>query len=114
MVTLAQAQAGVGRYIEAEIISKIQGWQRWVIGAGASRALSRSTDIFNQIKDNGLIKMMGIIDDATGQIDIDALHQEFAKQAEHGAITFHVPLVGALTLDKQDVDRIYQYIIGGL
>lgn len=114
MVTLAQVQAGASRYIETDIIEKIQGWQRWVIGAGASRILSRSTEIFNQLKNNTMIRMMGVIDETTDQIDIDAVYQEFSKQAERSAITFDVPLVGPLTLNKKDVDRLYQYIIEGM
>lgn len=113
MITLAQLQAGVGRYIETEIISKIPGWQRWVIGAGVSRLLSRSTEVFNQLKESKLVQLLGVIDPATDQIDIDALYSEFAKQAQQSAITFDVPLVGALTLNAQDVDKLYQYIIGG-
>ena len=83
-----------------------------MIGAGASMALSRSTDIFNQIKDHPVIKVMHIIDD-NDLIDIDKLHAEFAKHAQRGAITFDVPLMGALTLNASDVDRLYSYIVGG-
>ena len=78
MVNLAQVQMGIEKYIENEIIAKIVDWRKWVIGAGASMALSRSTDIFNQIKDHPVIKAMHIIDD-NDLIDIDKLHTEFAK-----------------------------------
>ena len=36
-----------------------------------------------------------------------------AKQAQRGAITFDVPLMGALTLNAADVDKLYSYIVGG-
>ena len=55
---------------------------------------------------------MGVIDD-NDMIDIDKLHAEFAKQAQRGAITFDVPLMGALTLNAADVDKLYSYIVGG-
>ena len=55
---------------------------------------------------------MHIIDD-NDLIYIDKLHTEFAKQAQRGAITFDVPLMGALTLNASDVDRLYSYIAGG-
>lgn len=112
MVTLSQIQAGAERYIETEIISKIPGWGKWVIGAAASRAVAKSTDIFNQLKNNELIKTLDVID-ANDMIDIDTIYQEFAKQAQRGAITVNIPIVGALTLNAQDVDKIYGAIMGG-
>ena len=112
MVTLAQVQAGVERYLDTEILSKIPGWQKWVLGAAASRMLSRSGEIFNSLKSNPVVSAMGVIDEQD-QIDIDAIYREFSKQAQRGAITFDIPLMGALTVNSGDIDRLYNYIIGG-
>ena len=112
MVTLAQVQAGVEKYLEIEILSKIPGWQKWVLGAAASRMLSRSGEIFNTLKNNPVVSAMGVIDEQD-QIDIDAVYREFSKQAQRGAITFDIPLMGALTVNSSDIDRLYNYIIGG-
>lgn len=112
MVTLAQATAGIERYLDTEILAKIPGWQKWVLGAAASRMLSRSGEIFNTLKNNPVVSAMGVIDEQD-QIDIDAIYREFSKQAQRGAITFDIPLMGALTVNSGDIDRLYNYIIGG-
>ena len=112
MVTLAQATAGIERYLDTEILAKIPGWQKWVLGAAASRMLSRSGEIFNTLKSNTVVSAMGVIDE-NDQIDIDAVYREFAAQAQRGAVTFDVPFVGALTLTATDVDKLYGYITGG-
>ena len=112
MVTLAQVQAGVEKDLEIEILSKVPGWQKWVLGAAASRMLSRSGEIFNTLKNNPVVSAMGVIDEQD-QIDIDAIYREFSKQAQRGAITFDIPLMGALTVNSGDIDRLYNYIIGG-
>lgn len=112
MVTLAQATAGIERYLDTEILAKIPGWQKWVLGAAASRMLSRSGEIFNTLKSNPVVSAMGVIDE-NDQIDIDAVYREFAAQAQRGAVTFDVPFVGALTLTTTDVDKLYGYITGG-
>ena len=112
MVTLAQATAGIEKYLDAEILAKIPDWRKWVLGAGASRMLSRSTEIFNQIKNHPIVAAMGVIDEQD-QIYIDAIYREFSKQAQRGAITFDIPLMGALTLNSGDIDKLYNYIIGG-
>lgn len=112
MVNLAQVQTGIERYIDNEILARIPDWRKWVLGAGASRMLSRSTEIFNELKLNPIVTAMGVIDDQD-MIDIDTIRAEFAKQAQRGAITFNIPLMGALTLDSGDIDKIYNAIVGG-
>ena len=111
MATLAQVKAGVAAYIEQEIISKIGGWQKWVAGAVVSMALNRADGIFDALKDNPAIKLLGIIDDS-GNIDIEALYAEFKRQAQRGPISFDVPMIGKLTLNESDVDKIYANIKG--
>lgn len=112
MVTLNQVQNGIARYIDTELVPKIDGWQKWVFGAMASTALAKATNIFNRLKGNEFIKMLEIIDE-NDMIDIDTLYHEFAKQAQKGAITFTVPAIGPLTLNATDVDKIYQAIKEG-
>jgi hypothetical protein len=100
---------GITKYIDTEIVDKIEGWQKWVIGSGIGIALSNSTNLFNQLKDNEIIKMLGIINEEN-KIDIEKIYKEFKNQAKKGSISFEVPLVGTLTLNEQDVDKIYDFI----
>lgn len=78
MVTLAQVTAGIERYLDSEILAKIPGWQKWVLGAAASRMLSRSGEIFNTLKNNPVVSAMGVIDEQD-QIDIDAVYRELVN-----------------------------------
>lgn len=100
---------GITKYIDTEIVDKIEGWQKWVIGSGIGIALSNSTNLFNQLKDNEIVKMLGIINEEN-KIDIEKIYKEFKNQAKKGSISFDVPLVGTLTLNEQDVDKIYDFI----
>lgn len=110
MVTFQQVQAGITKYLDNEIVDQISGWQKWVVGAVSSIALTNSESIFDNLKSNKLIVMLGIID-VEDMVDIDVLHTEFKRQAkESGAITFNIPMIGTLTLNEGDVDKIYQYI----
>jgi hypothetical protein len=112
MVTLSQVQNGIARYLDAEITPQINGWQKWVFGAMAGTAISKTTNIFNSLKNHPFIAMLEIIDE-NDMIDIDTLHREFSKQAQKGTITFAVPMIGPLTLNATDVDKLYQYIREG-
>lgn len=111
MATLNQIKLGVANYIEAEILPKIGGWQKWVIGAAVSMALNRSDALYEQLRANPVIQTLGVIDN-DGYIDIDTLYGEVKKQAQKNSISFEVPMVGKLTLNETDVDKIYNYIKG--
>lgn len=100
---------GITTYIDKEIIDKINGWQKWVVGSGIGIAMSNSTNVFNELKNNQFIKMLGIIN-KDDKIDVDKIYKEFKKQAKKSAITFDVPLIGTITLTEQDVDKLYEYI----
>lgn len=109
MVNLGQVQAGVSRYLDTEIVSKMTGWQKWTFGALGTIAVARTTELFKSIKANPAVAMLGVIDDNDG-IDLDTLYKEFKKQAQAGPITVDIPVIGALTLNETDVDKIYTYI----
>lgn len=100
---------GITTYIDKEIIDKINGWQKWIVGSGIGIAMSNSTNVFNELKNNQFIKMLGIIN-KDDKIDVDKIYKEFKKQAKKSAITFDVPLIGTITLTEQDVDKLYEYI----
>lgn len=109
MATLAQVKTGAAAYIEQEIISKIGGWQKWVAGAAVSMALNRADAIFEALRQNPAVQLLGIVD-GDGNIDLDALYAEFKKQAQRGSVAFDVPMIGKLTLNESDVDKIYNSI----
>jgi uncharacterized protein YfbU (UPF0304 family) len=100
---------GITKYVDVEIVEKINGWQKWVVGSGLGIALSNSTNIFNKLKENEIIKMLDIID-KEDKIDVDKIYKEMKKQAQKSAITFDVPMLGTLTLNEKDVDKIYEFI----
>lgn len=103
---------GIAKYIDSEIVDKITGWKKWVVGSGVGIALSNSSNIFNQIKDNDFVKMLNIID-KDNKIDVDKIYKEMKKQARKGAVTFDVPMIGAITLNEQDVEKMYEFIKNG-
>jgi hypothetical protein len=100
---------GIAKYIDTEIVDKILGWKKWVVGSGLGIALSNSTNIFNQLKNNEFVKMLNIID-KDNKIDVDKIYKELKKQAKKSSITFEVPMVGSITLNDQDIEKLYELI----
>lgn len=99
----------IAKFVDSEIVDKITGWQKWVVGSGVGIALSNSTNFFNQVKKNELVKMLNIID-KDDKINVDKIYKELKKQAKNSPITFNAPIIGAVTFNEQDVDKLYELI----
>lgn len=110
MVTIAQVQHGLARYIDEEFIDKMGGWQKWIFGAGAAIAVEQMPQIIEQYKGNEIVKMLGVIDEHD-HIDIDKVYNSILPQARKGAVTLNLPMVGAVTIDDGDVEKLYRMIL---
>lgn len=112
MIPYTKVINGITKYIDEEIVNKLNGYQKWIVGAGAGIMLNKSTNIFNNLKNNVMIKNMELINE-NDEIDIETIYQEIKKQAQKSAVTVDIPLAGTLTLNEQDVDKLYGLIKGG-
>ena len=111
MVPYNQVVNGVTKYIDSEIVSKLTGWQRWAIGAGLGVAVSRGSHIMEQMRSMPLVKMLNIIDG--DMVDVETIYSELRKQAERESINVALPAVGTVTFTRDDVEKVYSYIMGG-
>jgi hypothetical protein len=46
-------------------------------------------------------------------VDVEAVYTEALRMAQKGSATVNVPMLGAITFGKSDVESLYRYIIGG-
>lgn len=100
----------IAKFVDEEILTNINGWQKWVLGSGVGIALSDGEELFNNLKNNELIKMLKIIDQ--DKINVDKIYKELKKQAKKSPVSFNIPMLGTLTLKEEDVDKLYK-MIGG-
>lgn len=108
-VTIDQFKTGMAKYIDNEIVNKIDGFGKWIIPlAGASII---NTKVEPMIRDNKpmLVSLGYMYED--NLIDIDRVHQEVRKIAhEKGPIKEHFPLIGCITFSEADIDALRRYI----
>lgn len=110
MVDYDKFMNGTEMYVENEILKKINGYQKWLVGTMVGIAMKRIDDIFDEFADNGLVQMLKIIDE-NDMIDDDVIHEELKKQAHGNPITIELPLgMGRLTMNENDVDKWHEYI----
>ena len=50
--------------------------------------------------------------DEQGNINVEALHEELLKQARKSPVTFNLPMLGNVTLNEADVQKLYSDIVG--
>ena len=110
MVTMDQIKRGAARYVDEEFTAKLSGWQRWAVGAGAAMALENLDVSMSGLRENLAVRAMGVLDEA-GNVNLDRVYEAFKKQAQKGPVTFQAPLLGAVTINEQDVDKIYTCIL---
>lgn len=109
MVTLEQIKQGAARYVDEEFTGKLTGWQKWAVGAGAALALENMDSTLSALRDHPAIKAMGVFDEA-GNVDLDKIHTCLKKEAAKGPVTTRIPLIGDVTLNEGDVDKLYTLI----
>lgn len=111
MVHKSKVMYGIAAYIDEEIVAKMSGsWKAWVIGAAAGVAVSRVDALLATLAQNPVVNALGLIDGEN--IDIDPIIAELRKQAQKGAATIDLPMVGPITFSATDVDALYRHIKG--
>lgn len=109
MESLTKVMNGLKMYLDEEMIANLTGLDKWIVGAGLSMALDNGVNIFNQLKSNEMIKSLEIINEAD-EIDVDKIYKYVKEQAMKCPATFNFPLVGAITLHGDDIEKLYMKI----
>lgn len=112
MVSIDKIEQGVANYLDGELMPQLQGngIERVIIGTAASLMIRKSGAIIESYKDNKLVQMLGIMDEK-GNVDVDTLVEEVKKNISKDGIKVEVPMIGTLTFHKEDVDKLYDYIM---
>ena len=105
---------GINRYIDKEILRKLDGMQEFVARLVIGRINQNVDSVKELLMNNGFIKTLSIID-SEGMVDIDHLLQDVRKEIDRqGCIHVNVPLIGKLTFKAEDVDALRSEIMGGI
>lgn len=112
MVSVNKIEQGVANYLDGELMPQLQGngVEKVLVGTAASLFIRRFGAIIESYKDNKLVQMLGIMDEK-GNVDVDTLAEEVKKNIPKDGIKIDVPIVGTLTFHKEDVDKLYDYIM---
>ncbi len=109
-VTVAQISEGLARYIDNELVPKVPGVRKWLLGAAGAYVGKAMAD---KVEENRkTLESVGIMSE-DGMIDIDQLIPRLkATAASSGPVTEHIAMLGDITFDSSDIDRLHSYIVG--
>jgi hypothetical protein len=97
---------GVLRYIDREILGKMNPWQE-ILGRVVVGRFAEKADVVKQaLMNNGIVKTLCIMD-ADGNVDVDGLIGSIRKEVEKkGSVTIDIPLVGKIKILPADLDML--------
>lgn len=110
MVTMDQVKRGAARYLDEEFTGKLNGWRKWAVGAGGAMMLENLDTVFATAKENPAVRVLGVLDEA-GNVNIDRVYSYVLREAQKGPVTFTAPVIGPVTLNERDVEKLYTCIV---
>ena len=111
MISLVQAQSGLAKYVDRELVPHLTGFKKIGLAAYSALAANNAGELIVKYKDHPAVAVTHIIGNDGCEIDIDALHKAVYPQFAQRQ-TISIPFIGDLTLDQNDIDKLYRYMKG--
>lgn len=111
MVSVNQIEAGIARFLDTELVSKMPegGLQKILAGTAISLMIKKTGSIIQGLQQYPAIQMMEIFD-KEGNLDIDSLKEALSRNFPEVGLKMEFPMIGSITFHKEDVDKLYSYI----
>ncbi len=115
MVSINQIEAGVGRWLDKELMPKLpsggayDGLKKAATVALAMYAIKRGRSALDGLTHNSFLGTIGAVDHS-GNVDIEGFMDEMRKQIPESGLKVSVPMVGDLTFYRTDLDDLLRHI----
>lgn len=111
MVTIAQVQHGITRFVDTEIVPSLSIMEKVVVGGGAGVVTAKLPDIIESYADHKLVTTLGLYDKERKEIDLDAVYNAAKPYIGPDPIPVTIPGVGlTLKFTQREIDTLYKYI----
>lgn len=109
-----QVLQGIVRYINAEVVSRMNGTAKFLAGTVMARNASRLPDLLRKYAETA--KNVGLYN-TDGTIDVDAWCNALRQSMKDycgGKAELNLPVVGAVVINADDINTLQRYIRGEL
>lgn len=110
MATIAQVQRGFIQFVDNEVASAFDGWQKAIVGGAAALLAANFPNLVKVYGASPIVAALGVYDAASGNINIDALHKAFVTKLGTEKIPLNIPKLGTIRLGKDELDLLARYI----
>lgn len=110
MVTISQIQRGFTLFVDNEVASVFDGWQKAIIAGGAGLLAANFPNIVKHYADHPLVAALGIYDVNSGNVNIDAVYNAFAPKMGTDKIPIAIPKIGTIKIGREEIDTLMRYI----
>lgn len=107
---MSRPRGGLTNYLDAELLPRLPTGKALMVGTAAALYIRKAPDIARKLIDMPAVKLLVVIDEQ-GNIDIDELYNAVMPQAR-GTFELRVPMIGSLTFDRTEMDKLYSYLKG--
>ena len=111
MATIAQVQRGIVRFVDNQVITAFDGWQKVVVSGFAGLMAANLPKIMAMYADNLFLVATGLYDPTTGHVDKDAAYNAFVPNMGDEKIPISIPKLGTIKLGRAEFDCLRRYIM---
>lgn len=110
MVTVSQVQRGFVRFVDNEVASAFEGWQKAVVAGGAGLLASNFPNMVKTYGSTPVVAAMGIYDPVTESVNIEALCDAIVPKLNADKIPIVIPRIGTIKLGRGEIETLVRYI----
>ena len=111
MVSVDKIQRGAARFVDMEILPKLEGRDKWLVTGAVTLYLSKLPAMVQMVKNKDAVKLLGIISEDGQSVDIDMLMNSIIPAARQSPASFKIPLGGTLNFTEADIETLRNYIM---
>ena len=110
MVTVSQVQRGFVRFVDNEVASAFEGWQKAIVAGGAGLLAANFPNMVKAYGSSPVVAAMGIYDPATESVNIEALCNAIVPKLGIDKIPIVIPKIGTIKLGREEIEIMVRYI----
>lgn len=110
MVEVTNLVKGLRQWVDLDVLPKLTGLKKMALGGYVTLAADNAPAVVSRYLHHPMVEVLGVVGEGE-QVDVDKLYNVFLPYFANGARqSMHIPLVGELYLDKNDLDKVYTYV----
>ena len=110
MVTVSQIQRGFVLFIDNEVATAFDGWQKAIVSGASGLLAANFPNIVKTYASHPFVSALGIYDPQSGMVNIDALYNSVVPKLGNDKIPITIPKIGTIKLGQPELETLMRYI----